>query len=137
MTAPAPTPDTGEETLAADAPTGDHAVSLFLLVVTYTRPLAQIEVLLPEHRRWLDENYADGTFLASGPRVPRDGGIILARGRSRAALEALTQTDPFARASVARYELLEFRPNRGLFATSLLAGVPGGDTHLPPPTARS
>ena len=125
MTTPAPAPDTRGETFSAGAATGDHGVSLFLLVVTYTRPLVEVEVLLPEHRRWLDEHYADGTFLASGPRVPRDGGVILARGRSRTALAALTRTDPFARASVATYDLLEFRPNRGPFARPLLAGVTG------------
>ncbi len=134
----ATTMTTGSDSTATNQPTPDDGVSLFLVVLTYTQPLEEIEVLLPEHRRWLDEHYARGTFLASGPRVPRDGGVILARGHHRADLEALTRTDPFARAGVATYDLIEFRLNRGPFAASLLAGETPGSTepHGPSPTAR-
>jgi uncharacterized protein YciI len=131
----ATTMTTGTDSTATNEPTPDDGVSLFLVVLTDTQPLEQIEALLPEHRRWLDEHYARGTFLASGPRVPRDGGVILARGHHRADLEALTRTDPFARARVATYDLIEFRLNRGPFAASLLAGEPPGGTEPHEPSA--
>lgn len=95
--------------------------SVFVLTLTYTQPLEQIDALLPAHRRWLDRHYAAGTFLASGPRVPRDGGVILARGRNQADLAALVREDPFAQAGAADYAIVEFQPNRGPLAAVMLA----------------
>jgi uncharacterized protein YciI len=98
--------------------------SVFLLVLTYTQPLEEIDALLPAHRRWLDEQYAAGTFLASGPRVPRAGGVILACGLGRDGLATLVATDPFAEAGAAAYDIVEFQPNRGPLAGALLADRP-------------
>jgi uncharacterized protein YciI len=57
---------------------------------------------------WLEEQYAAGVFLASGRKVPRDGGIILAVGENREAIERLTATDPFAVAGLCAYRITEF-----------------------------
>lgn len=97
--------------------------SVFVLTLTYTAPLERIDVLLPEHRRWLDEQYTAGTFLASGPRIPRNGGVILARGRNRDHIAALVREDPFAQAGAADYGIVEFQPNRGPLAALLLTGI--------------
>lgn len=79
--------------------------SVFVLTLTYTAPLDRIDALLPAHRRWLDGHYAAGTFLASGPRIPRDGGVILARGRSRTDLAALVRDDPPCRGAACTPDL--------------------------------
>ena len=105
------------------APEPGDGASVFLVLLTYTQPLERIEALLPAHRRWLDQHYGSGVFLASGPRVPRDGGVIVARGRSRAELLALVRTDPFAQERAATHDIVEFRPNRGQFAEILLPGT--------------
>ncbi|MFC5664847.1 YciI family protein [Kitasatospora misakiensis] len=81
---------------------------MFVLELTYTVPLDRVDALLPAHVEWLNRHYADGTFLASGRKVPRDGGIILAVGEDRAAIEALVRTDPFAVEGLAVYEVTEF-----------------------------
>jgi uncharacterized protein YciI len=85
---------------------------MFVVLVKYVRPIEEIEAHLAEHRRFLDEHYASGHFLASGPRVPRTGGILLARAASREELEGLLAADPFRIAGVAEYEILEFAPNK-------------------------
>ncbi|MFI9332043.1 YciI family protein [Kitasatospora sp. NPDC052868] len=81
---------------------------MFVLELTYTAPLDRIEAVLGEHIAWLREHYEAGTFLASGRKVPRDGGIILATGQDRAAIEEITRTDPFTRAGLADYTVTEF-----------------------------
>ncbi|MFG3053387.1 YciI family protein [Kitasatospora sp. NPDC048239] len=81
---------------------------MFVLELTYTAPLDRIEAVLGEHIAWLREHYEAGTFLASGRKVPRDGGIILAAGEDRAAIEEITRTDPFTRAGLADYTVTEF-----------------------------
>jgi uncharacterized protein YciI len=83
---------------------------MFLVSLSYTAPLEQIDAHLAAHRAFLAAQYAAGCFLASGPKVPRDGGIILAHAASRAALEQVLEADPFQRAGLARYEITEFLP---------------------------
>ncbi|MFD5468393.1 YciI family protein [Kitasatospora sp. NPDC127059] len=81
---------------------------MFVLELTYTAPMERIDEALAEHVRWLDGHYAAGTFLASGRKVPRDGGVILAAGQDRAAIEALVATDPFVRRGLTEYRVTEF-----------------------------
>ncbi|MFE4977124.1 YciI family protein [Kitasatospora sp. NPDC056651] len=81
---------------------------MFVLELTYTADLERVEAVLPQHMAWLERHYADGTFLASGRKVPRDGGVILAAGGDRAAVEALVAEDPFVRAGLTEYRVTEF-----------------------------
>ncbi|MHC5262051.1 YciI family protein [Streptomyces sp. UC4497] len=85
---------------------------MFVLELTYTAPIERIDALLPAHVTWLDEQYAAGVFLASGRKEPRDGGVILAAGEDRAAIEELTATDPFAADGVCAYRITEFRATK-------------------------
>jgi uncharacterized protein YciI len=83
---------------------------MFVISLTYTAPLDAIDAHLPAHRAWLAGCYADGKFLASGPKVPREGGIIIAHAGSRDEVDALVRQDPFHAAGVASYEITEFLP---------------------------
>jgi uncharacterized protein YciI len=83
---------------------------MFIISLTYIVPLEQVEAHLAAHRDWLSAQYARGTFLMSGRKVPRDGGIIIAKAASRAEVEELVRQDPFHRAGVARYDITEFVP---------------------------
>ena len=83
---------------------------MFIVELTYVRPLPEVEALLDAHVAWLKEGYAAGVFLASGRKVPRDGGVILARG-ARATLDDWLARDPFAMGGVARYTTIEFVPS--------------------------
>ncbi|WP_323916952.1 YciI family protein [Aeromonas caviae] len=47
---------------------------MFVVTLTYVKPLAEIDALIPAHIAWLERQYAAGHFLASGRRVPRIGG---------------------------------------------------------------
>jgi uncharacterized protein YciI len=83
---------------------------MFIVSLTYTAPLEQVDAQLAAHRDFLEKQYARGVFLMSGRKVPRDGGIIIARADSRAAVEDLVRQDPFHQAGVARYDITEFVP---------------------------
>jgi uncharacterized protein YciI len=83
---------------------------MFLVLVNYVKPISEIDAHLADHVRFLDAGYAEGLFLASGPQIPRTGGVILARAASRAALEAALAKDPFAVHNLARYDIVEFVP---------------------------
>jgi uncharacterized protein YciI len=85
---------------------------VFVLLLTYVKPLAEVDALMREHVAWLNEQYDAGRFLVSGRRIPRTGGVILARGDDREAMEALAATDPFVRGEVATVEVIQFRASQ-------------------------
>lgn len=83
---------------------------MYIVSLHYIAALDVIDALIPEHVRWLEAAYADGLFLASGRKVPRSGGIILARAMPREQLQQRLAQDPFARHGVADYTITEFTP---------------------------
>lgn len=83
---------------------------MFIVSLSYVKPLVDVEACLNEHRQFLDVCYSKGYFIASGPKEPRTGGVILAKGMTRTELETLIEEDPFHRAGVAQYEITEFMP---------------------------
>ncbi|MBO3271079.1 YciI family protein [Hymenobacter defluvii] len=85
---------------------------MFLLSLTYLVPLEEIEPLMAPHMTWVDTHYQTGTLLLSGRKVPRTGGVLLARAESREAIEAIVAADPFTQAGAVRYDIIEFTPTR-------------------------
>ncbi|MFE9096577.1 YciI family protein [Streptomyces sp. NPDC007264] len=81
---------------------------MFILELTYIAPAERVDEALADHVAWLDRQYEAGVFLASGRKVPRDGGVIVAVGESRAAVETLMATDPCVVEGVAEYRIIEF-----------------------------
>jgi uncharacterized protein YciI len=85
---------------------------MFLLELTYTADLSKIDGAMKAHMRWLNAQYAAGYFLVSGRKIPRDGGIILATGTDRAAVEAIAAQDPFVAQGLATVRVVEFRASQ-------------------------
>lgn len=85
---------------------------MFVIELIYKADLAQIDAHMKAHMAFLRQHYAAGTFLVSGRKVPRDGGIILAAGDDRAALEAIIGADPFVSQGLAEYRIIEFRASQ-------------------------
>lgn len=83
---------------------------LFIIDIDYISDLQRIDRLLPDHRKWLEQNFGTGTFLIAGPKQPRSGGMILARGRTRDEIENLAATDPFILAKAAVNHVTGFKP---------------------------
>lgn len=86
------------------------AGNLFVVDLTYFADLSKIDALIELHRAFLKSGYDRGVFLASGPKEPRTGGVILARSDTRAELEKLIDQDPFKQEGVAEYRITEFNP---------------------------
>jgi uncharacterized protein YciI len=82
---------------------------MFIIELIYKVELSQIDANMPSHMAYLKEHYAGGRFLASGRKIPRDGGVILALGESKEAVEAIVKQDPFVARGLADYRLIEFR----------------------------
>jgi uncharacterized protein YciI len=79
---------------------------MFILSLTYIAPLEAADKHMEAHMAWVKAGYDQGLFIASGRKVPRTGGVILARG-DRMVLEAICARDPFAIHGIADYEITE------------------------------
>jgi uncharacterized protein YciI len=83
----------------------------FLIEITYSLPIEDIgEGQINEHRQFLQTGYDRGLLLMSGPQVPPQGGIVIARAESLSVVEAFFQDDPYFKRSLASYRFTEFRP---------------------------
>lgn len=84
---------------------------MFIISLTYHKAFEEVDAHLNAHVEFLKNNYAKGVFIASGRKIPRDGGVILALAPTRAEIEALIACDPFYIHDVATYEITEFMPS--------------------------
>lgn len=96
---------------------------MFVVILTYTKPLDQVDAHLQDHRAWLKGQYEAGVFIASGRQAPPVGGVILARAESLAALQAVLALDPFNINGVASYQVIEFSPSLAAPEYESLKGV--------------
>jgi uncharacterized protein YciI len=83
---------------------------MFIVSLTYKRPLEEVDSHLDAHVAYLQQEYANESFIASGRKVPRTGGIILSNIKTRDELEAILTKDPFYIAGIADYDIMEFIP---------------------------
>ena len=57
-----------------------------IAILTYKKPLEEVDRYLQAHRDYFAEHYATGDFIMSGPQPPRVGGVIIMRGENRNAV---------------------------------------------------
>ena len=85
---------------------------MFVIELTYKANLERIDAHMGAHMKFLRKYYASSHFLVSGRKIPRDGGIILAVGKSRDAIEAIAKEDPFYTHGLADVRVIEFRASQ-------------------------
>lgn len=83
---------------------------MFIISLNYKASLEEIDKYLEPHIAYLKNEYANGSFIASGRKNPRTGGVILSKIQSKNELEMILAKDPFYIADVAEYEIIEFTP---------------------------
>jgi uncharacterized protein YciI len=85
---------------------------MFVVELIYKADLAKIDARMRAHMAFLKKHYAEGRFLISGRKIPRDGGIILALANSRDELEGIMREDPFCKDGLAEFRVIEFRASQ-------------------------
>lgn len=86
---------------------------MFIIDLTYIRPLEEVELHLEEHREFLRKFYEANIFIASGRKNPRTGGVILCLASSADQVNNIIRQDPFHQHQVAEYKITEFIPTMG------------------------
>ncbi len=85
-------------------------MKFFLGLIEYLVPTDQLDPIVNDHRAFLQKGYDQGILLLSGPKVPRTGGILIARSNNIESLQAFFENDPYQINHLARYEFFEFNP---------------------------
>ncbi|VWX50581.1 YciI family protein [Novosphingobium sp. 9U] len=81
---------------------------MYIVLITYIRPIEEVDARLRDHATWVREGLADGVFVACGREPSRTGGVIVARGESRPDLEARLTRDPFQMYGLATNKIVPF-----------------------------
>jgi uncharacterized protein YciI len=105
--------------MAADRPTRHFPANcyilkrrnMFIVSLKYKCGLEEVDKHLDAHVAYLNEEYANGNFIASGRKIPRTGGIILSCVKNKDELESIISKDPFNKAGIAEYDVIEFVPS--------------------------
>jgi uncharacterized protein YciI len=85
---------------------------MFIIELVYKADLAKIDAHMAAHVKFLKKYYTAGTFVVSGRKIPREGGIIVAIGDSREQVEAIVAEDPFVARGLAEARVIEFRASQ-------------------------
>mgnify|MGYP000961121395 CR=1 FL=1 len=85
---------------------------MFIVSLTYTKPIEEVEKYFEAHLVFLNTNYSAKKFIVSGRKNPRTGGIILAHHSTLDELQEIIKDDPFYQNQVADYEIIEFIPTK-------------------------
>lgn len=77
---------------------------IYAVLLTYTRPIEEVNRHLEPHKAWLVDNVRQGRVIFAGPLESNNGGMILVSCDDRAALEAMMEQDAFIIHQVASYQ---------------------------------
>lgn len=81
---------------------------MFLILLEYQKSPEVVDQYVAAHRTHLATQFAAGKLVMSGPQVPRNGGVIIARLQAREEVEAMMLADPYISNGVATYRVIEF-----------------------------
>jgi uncharacterized protein YciI len=95
---------------------------MLIIELTYIKPIEEVNKLLEAHRKFLNKYYSSGVFLASGAKVPRDGGVIVALADPKN-IDDVLRDDPFHQHGIAKYEITEFMPSKCCEQLRVLLGL--------------
>jgi len=98
---------------------GYEVTMFFVVLMHYTKPLAEVDQIRAEHIAHVQRAAGRGILVAWARRSPPAGGVLVATAPDRKTLEAVLAEDPYVKAGVASPEVVEFNPAnvRGPFAS--------------------
>ena len=85
---------------------------MFIIDLHYIVPLEKLDAHMTEHVKFLQKYYKQNVFVASGRKVPRTGGIILALADSQETVDSIIKEDPFYIHKLAEFKITEFQTSQ-------------------------
>lgn len=84
--------------------------NLFVINIDYRIPRDEALPHLDAHMVFIRKYIELGIFLVSGPKLPLEGGVIIAMAQSMTEIEAVAAEDPLYVAGCTTHQILEFKP---------------------------
>jgi uncharacterized protein YciI len=81
---------------------------MFIVDLKYIVPLEELDEHMEAHVQYLRKYYDQHIFVASGRKVPRTGGIILALVKDEESLKKILMEDPFYKHRLADFSITQF-----------------------------
>jgi len=81
---------------------------MFIIDIHYTAPLEEVDKYADSHVEYLKKYLENGTYIVTGRKVPRTGGILIANAGSKEEVEKIITEDPFYQHKVAEMTITEF-----------------------------
>lgn len=88
---------------------------MFIITLKFsnnTNNKSQAVQFMQEHNAWVKNGFDQGVFLFAGTIQPSLGGVIIAVGITKQALDDMINTDPFVREDIVRPEIMEIKPSQ-------------------------
>ncbi|MFT5950184.1 MAG: hypothetical protein ACI9BN_000422 [Francisella sp.] len=82
-------------------------MNIHIIDLRYLVDEDEVVKVRPAHREFLDSGYENGTFIASGPKADKTGGVILAKGDINE-IKIFIKNDPFLINKIAKYSFSSF-----------------------------
>jgi len=95
---------------------------MFIIDIHYTAPLEEVDKHIDGHIAYLKRYFENNTFIITGKKEPRTGGILIANANSREEVERIITEDPFYQHHVAEMTITEFTHARHNAALDELLG---------------
>ena len=83
---------------------------MFVIKLTFKVTPEKIDAFAAGHKMFLEKYYQKKLFIASGPQIPKTGGVIIMTATDKEQVENIIQEDPFYYEGLADYEVIEFDP---------------------------
>jgi uncharacterized protein YciI len=84
---------------------------MYIVLLRMTPQRDRAAAVSGQHKSWIEQGIADGVFLLAGTLEPKLGGVLLADGLSREALDARIALDPFVQVGAVEPEVLTVTPS--------------------------
>lgn len=95
---------------------------MFIVFLKFSNNKAAAPKFMDAHNAWIAQGFADGVFQCVGSIMPASGGVVVAHGESREALEARVNADPFVLYDVVQAEITQVDVKKTMPALNYLKG---------------
>ncbi|CAM1369377.1 conserved hypothetical protein [Tenacibaculum litoreum] len=83
---------------------------MFIINFNFIKPIEEVNKYTESHRNYIAKQYEKGSFVIGGPKVPREGGVVLSNLCTEEEIVEILSKDPLIVEGVAEYSLIEFLP---------------------------
>ena len=85
---------------------------MFIFILTFLKPMSEVDKFAAAHFEYLDKYYASGNFLVSGKQNPWVGGAIICFAKDRVEAEKIAFEDPFHIHEIVKYDIFELEATK-------------------------